>query len=172
MSHSQSTQEIHGRLQQLLFSPKGMIEGILISAESGVLQVSMSHDEVDIVALQGALGKSVELKADPDHSPKTKHAALPVFALCAFTKLGGKATSSRAAAAPVSGVVAMIHYAKHGEPNGVILESGEFIHTRPPGMKKLKLKVGSQVSARGEIRVTALGTPLVEAREVNRVKLE
>jgi hypothetical protein len=60
----------------------------------------------------------------------------------------------------------------YGEPNGIILESGEFIHIRPGGMKKLKLKLGSKVSAHGELRMTVLGTPLIEAREVNRVTLE
>ena len=54
----------------------------------------------------------------------------------------------------------------------MILESGEFIHTRPPGMKKLKLKVGSKVTAHGEIRMTVLGTLLIEAHEVNRTKLD
>jgi hypothetical protein len=42
---------------------------------------------------------------------------------------------------------------------------GEFIHTRPDGMKKL-------VIARGKLRMTFLGIPLIEAHEVNRVSLE
>ncbi len=69
-------------------------------------------------------------------------------------------------------IAAGIHYAKHGEPNGVILASGEFIHTRPHGMKKLRLEVGSSVSASGELRSTVLGTLLLEADEVNRMKME
>src|SRR5882672_6256109 len=89
-----------------------------------------------------------------------------------ITKIAGKAGKSNGDAPPISGVVAAIHYAKHGEPNGVVLESGEFIHTRPHGMKKLKLDVGSKVVAHGEVRMTVLGTPLIKAREVNRVTIE
>jgi hypothetical protein len=48
----------------------------------------------------------------------------------------------------------------------------KFIHTRPHGMKKLNLHVGSKVIAHGEARTTILGTPLIEADEVNRVALE
>jgi hypothetical protein len=69
-------------------------------------------------------------------------------------------------------VVSAIHFAKHGEPNGVMLESGEFVHTRPHGMKKLKLKIGSKVVALGQVRMTVLGTPLLEAEEVNRISIE
>jgi hypothetical protein len=46
------------------------------------------------------------------------------------------------------------------------------IHTRPHGMKKLKLDVGSKVVAHREVRMTVLGTPLIEAHEVHRVTLE
>jgi len=112
------------------------------------------------------------LKASRDHSPKTKHGAHPVYKLRAITKLGGTAASLSHGAPAVHGVVAAIHYSKHGHPNGVILESGEFIHTRPPGMQKLKLKVGPKVTAQGELRMTMLGTSLIEALEVNRVRIE
>jgi hypothetical protein len=39
-------------------------------------------------------------------------------------------------------------------------------------MKKLKLEVGSKVLAHGEMRMTVLRTPLIEAHEVNRVTIE
>ncbi len=59
----------------------------------------------------------------------------------------------------------------HGQPNGVILETGEFIHLRPHGMTEAKLKVGSRVNAVGEIKMTVLGTRLLEARQINRIDL-
>jgi hypothetical protein len=132
----------------------------------------MESGYVDVKALDEAVGGTIELRASADHSPKTKHGAHPVYRLDRITKLGGTAVKSAHGAQPVSGVVATIHYAKHGEPNGVVLESGEFIHTRPHGMKKLKLQIGSKVIARGETRMTVLGTVLIEAHEVNRVTIE
>ena len=90
--------------------------------------------------------------------------------MCAVSQRSTFKTSP--GAQPVSGVMAAIHYAKHGEPNGVILESGEFIHTKPHGMKKLTLEVGAKVIAQGDARMTVLGTVLIEADEVNRMTIE
>jgi len=172
MPHDRETEILSGRLQQLLFSPKGGIEGLLLSVKSKIVQVSMKQEDAHPTALQQAIGKTIELKAARDHSPKTKHGAHPVYKLRAISKLAGSAATASDGAPAVHGVVAAIHYSKHGRPNGVILESGEFIHTRPPGMQKLKLKVGSKVSAHGELRMTMLGTSLLEAQEVNRVRME
>jgi hypothetical protein len=171
MSHNAKAETLSGELQQLLFSPKGGIEGLLMKGGSTSIQVSMDPATVDASALADALGKPIVAQGSPDHSPKTKDGVHPVYKLEAITKIGGKALKPNGAGHPVSGVVASVHYAKHGEPNGVILESGEFIHTRPPGMKKLKLEVGSKVVALGEMRMTAIGTPLIEAHEVNRMAL-
>jgi preprotein translocase subunit YajC len=171
MSHDAKAETLSGELQQVLFSPKGGIEGLLMKVGSTSIQVSMDPATVDAHVLADAIGKRIEAEGSPDHSPKTKDGMHPVYKLNAITKIGGKALKPNGARHPVSGVVASVHYAKHGEPNGVILESGEFIHTRPLGMEKLKLEVGSKVVANGGIRMTVLGTPLIEAHEVNRVTL-
>jgi hypothetical protein len=171
MHHNDKSEILSGRLEQLLFSPKGGIEGLLLKVDAKSIQVSMKPGSADANALNEAVGKPIEVRACADHSPKTKDGAHPVYRLDSITKLAGRAFRSNGVR-PIEGVVSHIHYAKHGEPNGVILESGEFIHTRPPGMKKLNLHVGSKVSAHGEARTTVLGTSSIEADEVNRVTLE
>jgi len=165
-------QTLSGRLQQLLYSPKGGLEGFLMIIGDGSVQVSMTATS-DGAALSQALGRKIEVTAEPDHSPKTKDGAHAVFRLGSITKAAGKVLKMNGDRyGHAKGVVTAIHYAKHGEPNGVILDSGEFIHTRPSGMKKLRLRVGAKVVARGERRMTILGTGLIEAREVNRVTIE
>jgi hypothetical protein len=171
MSHEKS-ERLTGRLQQLLFSPKGGIEGVMLIVDSRIVQVSMRHDEADAKTLQQAVGEPIELKASADHSPKARGGTHAVYKLHAVYTLGGKSVRPKEGTPAISGLVASIHYAKHGEPNGVVLESGEFIHTRAPGMKKLKLELGARVTAKGELRMTVLGTPLMEAHQVNRVTLE
>jgi hypothetical protein len=171
MPHDHKSEILRGRLQRLLFSPKGAIEGLLLTIASKTVQVSLDPGNADAAALADSVGQSIEITATADRSAKTRKGAHPVFELDGITTLAGKAFAA-GDAAPVSGVVADIHYARHGEPNGVILQSGEFIHTRPPGMKKLKLQVGSTVVAHGPVRTTVLGTALVEAREVNRMTLD
>lgn len=172
MPHDTPTQTLSGELQQLLFSPKGAIEGLLMKVDTKSIQVSMEPATAVARTLVEALGKPIEVQGSEDHSPKTKHSAHPVYTLSAITRIAGRAFKFNGDSSAINGVVASIHYARHGEPNGVILESGEFIHTRPRGMKKLKLRVGSKVSVHGEVRTTVLGTPLIEAREVNRVTLD
>ena len=56
----------------------------------------------------------------------------------------------------IKGVVASWHLALHGEPNGVILETGEVIHLQPHGMVAAGLDIGSKVNAVGELRTTVL----------------
>ena len=174
MPHDAKTDTLSGQLQQLLFSPKGEIEGLMMMMMgSKQIQVSMHPaSAAEARALTKAVGKSIEVKGLADHSSKTKEGVHPVYKLNVITKISGTAVKSNGDAHPISGLVATIRYAKYGEPNGVILESGEFIHTHPDGMKELKLEVGSKVIAHGESRMTVLGTPLIEAREVNRVTLE
>jgi hypothetical protein len=172
MSHDGKVETLSGRLEQLLFSPKGGIEGLLIAVGSKSIQVSMEPGTADAAVLAKAVGKVLEIRGSADHSPKTKEGVHLVYKMDSVTKIAGKAVRLNGDVNPVSGVVARIHYAKHGEPNGVVLESGEFIHTRPPAMKKLELKVGSKVVAHGELRMTVLGTPLIEAHEVNGRALE
>jgi hypothetical protein len=173
MAKDSKMQTLSGRRQQLLYSPKGGLEGFLMTfGDDGSVQVSMAPASADVAALSQALGRKIEVTAEPDHSPKTKDGAHTVFRLAAITKVAGKVFKTNGDGYDhAKGVVTSIHYAKHGEPNGVILDSGEFIHTRPHGMKNLRLHVGSKVVAHGERRMTILGTGLIEAREVNSVPI-
>jgi hypothetical protein len=173
MAHDAKIETLNGSLQQLLFSPKGGIEGLLLTVGSDSVQVSMAQGAADGRVLAKAVGKPIQLTASADHSPKSQAAAVhEVYKLKRITRIAGRGFKSSGDPRPISGRVAAVHYAKHGEPNGVMLESGEFIHTRPPGMKKLKLGVGAKVVAHGELRMTVLGTPLVEAGKVNGVTLD
>ena len=69
----------------------------------------------------------------------------------------------------MQGIVKRINYARHGEANGVVLESGDFIHLKPEGMKHIGLKVGDQVTAEGTAALMPLGQQVIEAKTVNGV---
>jgi len=70
------------------------------------------------------------------------------------------------------GRIVRFNYAKHGERNGVVLDSGDFIHTKPHGMALLGLQIGDKVSAVGEARPLYSGEGVViEAEEVNGTAL-
>ena len=165
---------ISGICQQLLFSPKGGIEGALIKAKGTVLQISMHADTGAAFARSTGPGKRLRVLAAADHSPKTREGAHPVYQFEAFADAQGQALDMPGgdpANTTIKGVVASLHYARHGQPNGVVLETGEFIHMRPHGMAQVGLGIGARVTAVGELRMTVLGTRMLEARTVNRVEL-
>jgi len=165
---------INGTCRQLLFSPKGGIEGVLIKAKGAVVQVAMDPDSGALFARATGPGKRLRLLAVADHSPRTEGSAHPVYQFESLADADGRAIEAPDADPKnitIKGVVACLHYARHGQPNGVMLETGEFIHLRPRGMEQTGLEVGSRVNAVGELRMTLLGTRLLEARQVNRVEL-
>jgi hypothetical protein len=162
-------------LNKFLFSPKGDVEGLLVSLKGKPAQICVPPHLGEVIAQAKKPGQRLRLRAHRDHSPKTELAAHPVYKFESFVDKDGHDIEEIEAAPPgdteLKGVVAALHYAKHGEPNGVILKSGAFIHLRPHGMEQTELGVGSRVTARGRLRTTVLGTQLLEARSVNRVEL-
>jgi len=174
MKKTSKTETLRGKVLQLLFSPKGVIEGMLLRVRDDTVQVSTPPGALDARVKDLGVGALVALKAAPDHSPKTRQSPHRVYKLEAITQIAGKAVRGRGEGADgrIEGVVAALHYARHGEPNGVILESGEFLHLRPHGMERAGLQVGAKVVAEGERRMTVLGTTLLEARRVNRHKID
>jgi hypothetical protein len=69
----------------------------------------------------------------------------------------------------VHGVVKRINYSRHGEANGVILDSGDFVHVKPEAMKRADLKVGDEVTAEGTAGMMPLGQHVVEAKSINGI---
>lgn len=166
---------LSGTCQGLLFSPKGGIEGLLLKTAGHIVQISMPAEIGAAMAQKTGPGKRLRVLATADHSPKTAEGAHPVFQLEALADAAGRAIDWPAEAdglTAIRGTVARIHYAKHGQPNGVVLESGEFIHLRPHGMAAVGIGVGAKLSARGELRMTVLGTRMLEARHANGHDIE
>jgi hypothetical protein len=165
---------IHGTCQYLLFNPKGGIEGALLRMKGSVVQVTVPPDQGATLMRVTGPRRQLRVLAVPDTSPKAAGGAHPVFRFASFADVSGRAIDMPDPAhgqATVKGIVAAWHFARHGEPNGVFLETGEFIHLRPHGMALAGLDIGSRVDAVGELRVTALGTRMLEAHRVNRIDL-
>jgi hypothetical protein len=165
---------INGVCEQLLFSPKGTIEGALIQEDGARLQLTMPRNgRVDLGTVT-APGKRLRVLAIFDKSNKAAEGSHPVWLFDTLADAKGLAMDAPDGhfTTTIKGVVAELHFARHGQPNGVVLKSGEFIHLRPQGMAMLGLAAGSKVSAAGSVRMTCLGTRLLEAREVNGIALD
>jgi hypothetical protein len=73
----------------------------------------------------------------------------------------------------VDGTVVRFNYARHGQANGVVLDTGDFVHTKPDGLARLALKVGDKVRAEGRSQPLATGQGrVVEAVRVNGQALQ
>jgi len=167
---------LEGTCRQFLFSPKGAIEGVLMRVERKLVQVSMTAEQGAVLSLLTRPGQRLRVRAELDRSGKAAESTHPVYKFEALADAEGQAlqwpaTPTDHDATTITGIVAHVHFARHGQPNGVVLEGGEFIHLRPPGMAASGLIVGAAVNATGELRTTLLNTRMLEAQQVNGITM-
>ena len=171
---------VRGTVKSLNYAPKGEVDALLVESDGGLVQVNLPHHLEDHARTLVGQPVAIHTKPEPkvaDH-PKGDH---PVHAFDGFegrdkdeeptakkVKAPGEPKPKGKPPGPeeVSGKVERINYAKHGEPNGVVLDSGKFVHLKPDGFKKAGLKVGDAVTAKGPGHGDA-----VDAETVNGVEL-
>lgn len=162
---SDKTLKLTGTLLQRLYGPHGQLEGVLVASGSDIQQMVLAHDdEVGCAQLLGlSPGAGIQARVVP--LPGRDASRHPVMALVRLEGLGRARTS-----APVSsGIVTAFHFSRHGEPNGFMLDNGDFIHTGPDGMSSLlTLDVGDLVQVRGEAQpLSDASGKVVEASHIN-----
>ena len=162
---------IVGIVQYPLFSPRGDIEGVLLKQDGQLLQISFAPDVGTRLAARLQPRKRLRVIATEDRTGRVgvDHA---VYAFESLASADGQPITTTDRPTRLVGTVARIHYAKHGEANGVLLESGDFVHLRPHGMEVLKPTAGSRITAYGSMRPTVLGVKVLEAQEANGVQIE
>ena len=164
--------KLTGTFIQIIHSPKGGVEGLLLEVEGQSVQFVLAKDDEAGAALVSSIkpGMSVTI-AGAAMPPSSKGDGVhPVHALDKITAIDGKAPKKTApAASGYSGKIVRFNYARHGAPNGFVLDTGDFIHVKPEGFAKLGLKLGEVVSAEGDAHFLSTGGGwAVEATRVNR----
>ena len=168
MSKSMKKQEIQGRLEHFNVSPKGSYEGLILRTKSGVTQVNFPRDFAE--TLSGALKSGDNVTAEVREFEDERDRNHPVYELVGLRAQGGKQIELYGS--KFQGKVQRLNYARHGEPNGAILDSGDFIHVKPHGAKLLKLAVGQTLQGEGERKPLATGEgSVIEAAVVNGTDL-
>jgi hypothetical protein len=169
--HHDSVWSLEGRLAQLIYSPRGGIEGLLLDVDGTPAQFVLAPHQTDAAA---GLAEGQHLVVEGTHagpSPKGE-AEHDVYHFERLVSVDGKVREAPAVNGDVSGTVVRFNYAKHGAANGVLLDSGDFVHTKPDGLLRLGLEIGSFVRAEGEARMLVTGAGrVVEARVVNGMAL-
>jgi hypothetical protein len=145
---------LRGKVSAFNISPKGHIEGAIVETATGAIQINFPKHEAEALIRAMRVGAELALEADFE----TDEGDHPVYL----------ATGNGAADAEASGTVVRLNYALHGEVNGCHLDDGTFVHTKPDGARKYKLRVGDKLKATGERR-TGTDAVVLEAHAVERL---
>ncbi len=168
-SRNRPHKKVTGKFEHLIFSPKGAVEGLLMRVDDAPMQVVVDP-EFGHSTLLAELepGTRIELESTPRKPSPKGESVHPVHELHKLLKIDGRKATADLVPSTFSGTVVRLNYAKHGEPNGVVLDSGDFVHLKPDGMARAAIKVGDRITASGEAQRLALGRGhVVEATKVN-----
>ncbi len=171
--HDHPTETLQAEYRYPIYSPKGSIEGALLHAGHDTLQIVFEpHGGPGADAFAGLrAGASVAVEVRREPPSATGAAPHRVYRFERLVSVDGKkpaAATEHKGSAPFTGIVVRLNFARHGEANGVVLDNGDFIHTKPDGMAQLRLEVGDRVEADGEARPLIGGVGrVVEATVVN-----
>jgi hypothetical protein len=153
-----------GTVQSMNVSPKGFYEGFLLKSGNSVIQINLPKEHLQRFSdgWPSNTRISVEVEADePWGAPAHK-----VFRLIRVTD-NGRRKADHQLSRTFTGRIERLNYALHGEVNGGILESGDFLHLKPEGEKAIGLAVGMSIEARGKTKPMPGGRFVIEADEVN-----
>ena len=125
-----------------------------------IIQINFRQEFATEIRSVAAEGK--ELTADVEPEEEHGRPSHRVFRLLRLS--GGKGN--------FAGKVKHLNYALHGEPNGAILDSGDFLHVKPHGAAALGLKPGMKVEGTGSAKPMFDGHRVIEATEVNGIQME
>ena len=165
-----------GEVSGFNLSPKGVPEGILfeLADDGGTVQINFDPQVAGQVTAVAVMGMA--LTVDAAESDVHAEAVHSVFDLTRISNGSGKVLFvAEGASEPdvfLRGKIVRLNHARRGEVNGGILDSGEFVHLKPHGVKAIGgLSVGQILEAQGEVRSGWSGTRVVEARIANGVEL-
>jgi hypothetical protein len=163
-----------GIVQSFNVSPKGHYESLLLESGDEVVQVNFPAEWSATVAEIASPGNRVivEIESRETHG----HPSHPVYEMILLSN-PEKIDSSVDVVNGLtnghfSGTVKRLNYALHGEVNGAILDTGDFLHVKPHGAAALELAVGMKVKGSGSSKPIVGGQRVIEADEVNGIQLE
>ncbi len=168
--HEIDVWSVEGSFQHLIYSPKGAIEGVLIDTDGVPTQFVTEPQDPLVVELLAGLRPGQAVVIEGTEAPASPKGEAPhtVYRFERLASVDGQAPKKPTTDEGTRGKVVRFNFAKHGEPNGVVLDNGDFVHTRPDGLHALGLKIGDTVEAEGATRPLVAGAGrVIEAHHVN-----
>jgi hypothetical protein len=167
--HGGKRTSMEGVVEYLNFSPKGSYEALLLKTGKQRVQINFPPELSEQVGKSVNSGDRVTVEVEEyDSSRKGQH---PVYWLISLVGQKGLQISS-VAGSPIKGRVDRINFAKHGEPNGALLDSGHFVHLKPGGARAIDLKLGQILEVQGRSKPAAHSHyQIIQADVVNGIDL-
>lgn len=163
-----------GIVQSFNVSPKGNYEGFLLDTNGERIQINFPQQWAASIAGVAAPGTPIHVEIEPREVHG--HSSHPVFQLLTLSNEKKERFSLQDSIASgnahFSGKVERLNFALHGEVNGAILDSGDFLHLKPHGAAAIDLTVGMNVKGRGLTKPMVGGHRVIEAEEVNAIQME
>lgn len=146
--------ELQGSFSQLIYAPDGAIEGLLLDVDGVPAQfVTKPHHEAELLRL-----KSRQKLTLVGSVRKPSHKGEPAHEVFDLVEIAGRDEPKNKT---ITGKVVRLNYAKHGEANGVVLNTGDFVHTKPEGLAHLGWKLGDSIKVTGRARPLRTGKGVV-----------
>lgn len=163
--HDTDPQTLKGAVERFNHSPEGRYESLLLKSNDKLVQVNFPPAMAAEVTKAVAPGDQISVVAVAEDT-KGNH---PVYRLRKLTTAkGGEIITER----KIDGVVKHLNYAHHGEVNGAVLDSGDFVHMGPQGADLVKLAIGQKLSIEGAAVTMADGHLVIEhPSAVNGIKM-
>ena len=164
-----------GTLQSFNVSPKGNYEGLLLQDGNVLFQVNFPQEWSTTIAGLASIGDELQFELE-DYEDKRAQSSHPVYQLLSLRNREGQSFPSSDADGSenghFSGKVERLNYALHGEVNGAILNTGDFLHVKPHGAAALELELGMDLKGKGPAKPMVGGHRVIEAEEVNGIVLD
>ena len=147
-----------GTVQAWNMSPKGYCEGFLLQSGKKISQINLHKDDRGTLTAIPQIGEKITVQVEPEDT----HGE-PAHEVFQMTEGFQHADGPR----KFSAVITTLNYALHGEVNGGILDSGDFLHLKPEGARALAIHEGMLVEGHGDTKPMAGGHVVIEATMVN-----
>ncbi len=159
-----------GTIETLNVSPKGFYEGFLLKSDAGISQINFPKDENGTLNDTFRTGEFVTVEVDQETPHGTP--AHQVFRMVRLRGADNASNEDHQGERTFSGRIKTLNFALHGEVNGGILDSGDFIHLKPKGARAVELAIGMNVEGRGHAKAMPGGHLVIDAEEVNGITIE
>jgi hypothetical protein len=144
---AQPAVDLSGTIEAFNYSPRGDIDGVMLKMSDKTAQINLPPG-MGAALSQTAPGSTLKVSACPEPG----QADHPIYELQSLTTEQGKKISVPGAGddkfVHEEATIKHLNYARRGEVDGALLDSGDFVHVGPAA-RDLKLSVGQKITVDG-----------------------